>query len=127
MKLSLSYDPTLDAWTFTHEDCHLRTLGDVRQWEERARALLEQIPIGGVLLVDIEGFSLAPEMGPEWAALLKTLVLPRIGVLLRYGHCERATESAIQIQGLVNRIPAGILPDRSAALTALMRLRARPA
>jgi len=125
MKLSLSYDAAVDAWTITHENIHLKSISDIRVWEQQARVLLQQMPKGGTLLVDIHGFSLDPLMGPEWAAMLKTVVLPKVSFLLRYGPSQQPTEVAILIQGKVHDIPSGILPDRAAALAALARLRAR--
>lgn len=123
MKIDFTYDPTVSAWILTHEDVRLQSLSDVREWEQLARQTMGQMTEPGYVLVDLTGFSLAPEMGPEFGALTKNFTMPRTKGIIRYGRVDEMTRRVIQLQATVNRFPAHLEPDRAAALVLLERLR----
>lgn len=128
MRLTFTYDPSIDAWTVMSEGIELRTLEDLLRWKglfaEGAKKL------GGkkaYLLVDISGFTLDPALATEYGKAAREIRSRYALGLIRYGSHDKMTEASVYLQAILNRFPANIFPDREVALQALEKIRKLPA
>ena len=127
MKLLLSYDASIEAWTLRHEEVELRTPKDIDEWRRQVGQLQEKLRSKrGYLLVDLTGFTLGTAAMETYGATIKELIVPLTLGIIRYGGTDRMTSAEIHLQALANRFPANIFPERASALKVLEKMRRLP-
>lgn len=127
MKLDLSYDPHIDAWTLTHWDVLLETREDIEEWRRQLEHELSKL--GGervYLLIDLAGFELSSRIAAEYGRTAKEVTARHALGVIRYGaaSADSKTTLAVRLQSVINRFPANIFADRLEALEALEKIKA---
>lgn len=121
MKLSISYDPGVDAWTLTHEDAIIRTEEEAAEWRRELAACFDGK--SGYLLIDMAEFDLDPSFLPTYGKTVKELTYSRWSGVIRYGGENEMSNAAVRINAVDNKYPSNVFPDRAAALAALEQVR----
>lgn len=127
MRLELTYDNDVDAWTLRHDAVEISTPADIERWRS---ALDEELArLGGkrvYLLIDLDGFSLSPAIAHEYGKVAKRVMTDHALGVVRYGSDAGLTTTSIRVAAIVSRFPANIFPDRAAAVRAINRIRKLP-
>ncbi|MCH9682191.1 MAG: hypothetical protein K0V04_12205 [Deltaproteobacteria bacterium] len=124
MKMELSYDEQIDAWTLRHDAVEIDSNEALERWHDLLERELATAPVEAFhLMICVEGFSLAPELAEAYGQIAKHMVLPRTRAVVRYGTDNGLTTTSIRLGAVLNRYPANIFPDRRHASEALLRIR----
>jgi hypothetical protein len=129
VKTELVYDAEADAWEIRHEGVNIESAADVAEWQRQVEAAFhaQVVPARKVfVLVNMAGFKLNPTMGSEYGKVAKSLQERFIAGMVRFGSPGVVTETAVLLQGVLNRYPPNVFPDRATALLALKKLRGLP-
>ncbi len=127
MKMELSYEEAIDAWTLRPDGVHIDSTEALERWQQMMeREFAAAPPEPFYLLIRVEGFTLAPGQAEAYGHVAKATVVPRTRSVIRYGTDVGLTNTAIRLGAVLNRYPANIFPDRQHAIEALHRIRDLP-
>src|SRR4051794_9897107 len=103
MKVQLSYDQLLDAWTMNHEQVYLNSLADIEEWRSLVTEELKKLgDRKAYLLLDISDVRLDPRMAEHYGQVAQQVVRRYAHAIVRYGVKDPATHAAVSLQGIIN-------------------------
>jgi hypothetical protein len=121
VKVTISYDPAIDAWTLRHENVIIRTDEEAAEWRRQLAQCFEGK--SGFLLIDMDDYDLDPAFLPTYGKTVKELTYSRWSGVIRYGGDNQFSHAALRINAIDNKYPAHIMPDRKTAIEVLEHMR----
>lgn len=125
MRITITYDPAIDAWTAKSYDAVLRTQEAVDSWSDRIE--LELAKLGGrrYLLVDLNGLEVEMRVKEAFGRAVRDRLLRHAAAVRFFGQGAGFTSTILMLESVKGPATMRPLASRAEAAAELARLRRR--
>lgn len=124
MKLTITYDESIDAWEIQHQATVINSDEAFAEWRRQVLGLFEPMGEKVYLLINIDEVEIYPAFADKYAATVMQLS-DHVHAAFRYGTVDDWTSMTVEMQGAIHNYGADIFPNREAAIEAMAQKRAQ--